>query len=301
MFPSSRSYSSGGGPVDKYDYQYEMDTLMGITNHVDQLNWKNRSYDAYDEDTDYMAPPPRGPTKRKVLPKVPVQSSSKYGAAKSLPATPATSAMGINYNSRRLPCPGGGGGGSGGVSNIPTSTTITGFGASSGDYGYTERPLYKTSLSADGGEDMASGYYAPEDMHQFKGMDSKTTIGPTGTTVNRNQTTSSTSSTSKPSLLADMKSLFSKTSNSILPAMSSTLNNVSSSLSASIPPVAAHMQSSKGSAATASTMGHESDLSYDFMKSNKFEETHHGSSMVQQEMNSMYYGEWTVQLERHVI
>lgn len=298
----SSSYCSGGTDI----YKYELDALMGLTNHVDQLNWKNlsegtNSYELGEDE--FTTPLPRVSSKRKILPQIPVQS--KYGSAKSLPATPATSVIGINGKSRKLPHPA-----ATNSTGIPTSTTITGFTTNDfASHPYTDyhnqRPQFKSSYSADAGDEMmTSGYYHPhEDIQPYQNHHPASN---TMTTMinNRQQmggvgigsspvitSTGASAATGKPSLLADMKSLFSKTSSSILPAMSSTLNNVSSSLSATNPPVAApHVQPKCPS--VSSTAVNETDMSYDFMKSNKFEEaTNRGSSMFQSEIDSTYYGE----------
>lgn len=250
-----RSYYGCAGAGDLYEY----DSLAGVIHHVDQLNWKNLSQrNSFDASSDYMPPPT---AKRKVLPQIPVQS--KYGVAKSLPATPATSAMGLNAKSRRLPVASIG---------IATSTTTTGFG---NEYSQ-ERSQYKSSLSEEGsaGDGNLSSMY-----HQFDYMSMQDPIVSTASQGN------SSNRQGKPSLLADMKNLFTKTSSSILPAMSSTLNNVSSSISASLPPT--HLQQSKNS-----PMPNDSEISYDFMKSNKFEEAAAAdqNSMVEPEMSSLYYG-----------
>lgn len=248
-------------------HEYELDSLAGVIHHVDQLNWKNLSQgNCFDASGEYMPPPA---AKRKVLPQIPVQS--KYGAAKSLPATPATSAMGLNAKSRRLPYPV--------VSiGIHTSTTTTGF---ANEYSQ-ERPKYKSSLSEEGtvGDDFS---YSSSMYHQYDDMSIQDPAMSMAAQKN------SSNRLGKPSLLADMKNLFSKTSSSILPAMSSKLNNVSHSISASLPPT--HLQQSKNDPLT-SAMPNDSEISYDFMKSNKFEESAAAaqSSIVESDMNSPYYG-----------
>lgn len=298
-----------------YDYEYELDSLMGISNHVDQLNWKNSSqgmnssYEGGDRGRGEFPPPAtRVSSKRKVLPQVPVHS--KYGAAKSLPATPATSEMGINGKSRKLPY--NPMEGRVGDMGIPTSTTITGFSNDfsthgqhtySTDYYDIHRPQFKSSLSADAGDEMQSMYHQPyynsphDDMMTYHDNHTvKSTAGAASSVTPTKQSIGGIGiSIGKPSLLADMKSLLSKTSSSILPAMSSTLNNVSSSLGASIPPVSgAHVQPKSTPISTLAV--NEADVSYDFMKSNKFEEAANHGSLTQQQpqqypnMSSMYYG-----------
>lgn len=276
---------------------------MGVINHEDQLNWKNLSQGNSHYDDMMMAggglgddamQPPRVHTKRKVLPQIPVQS--KYGGAKSLPATPATSAMGINGKSRRLPCPSGGLGEDTGYdgAHIPTSTTITGF---SSDYSY-DRPPYKSSLSADGGGDeYATGYeqqsfdddWSYRSYNQQQHHQQQEHHQPPVQQTNKSSVSVSNRQT-KPSLLADMKSLFSKT----IPAMSSTLNNVSSSISASIPPVGGIGHVSPKCPQSSSLVS-ETDMSYDFMKSNKFEESkannHSSIGGGHPEIDLTYYGE----------
>lgn len=229
-----------------------------MMNQVDQLNWKNLSQgNSFDAGQEYMVAPP-ATSKRKVLPQIPVQS--KYGSAKSLPATPATSVLGLNGKTRKLPFPVT-------TAGIPTSTTTTGF--SSFDH------PYKSSLSEDLGD-----AYSPM-MHPYETSAQDTGLSTLSKNTNQNQ--------GKPSLLADMKSLFSKTSSSILPAMSSTLNNVSNSL-ASLPP--SHVQHYKPDSVGMS-LANEPEPSYDFMKSNKFEEasTSQTHGMIP-DIHSTYYGEW---------
>lgn len=303
-------------------YEYELDSLMGISNHVDQLNWKNSGQgrnSSYDGDGEFDPPSTtRVSSKRKVLPQVPVHSKY-YGAAKSLPATPATSEMGLNGKSRKLPHNPPREGRVGDM-GIPTSTTITGFTTDfnngqhtySTDYYYDDdihRPQFQSSLSADAGDEMQSMYHQPQyfnsthdDMMRYQQHDNHTVKGAVGAASSVTPTKQGIGglgiSIGKPSLLADMKSLLSKTSSSILPAMSSTLNNVSSSLGASIPPVSGggvHVQPKSTPLSTVAVNG--TDVSYDFMKSNKFEEAANHDSFTQQQpqqyphMNSMYYGE----------
>lgn len=252
----------------------------------DGLNWNNAS-DGYDSRmNDELAPPMR--SKRKVLPQIPQQASAgSRSNSKSLPATPSTSIMTIN-KSRQLPVP---------VSTTTYNNSDSYHQPPSTYYNNSDfmaAPVLPSDIDHSGQKTLLSGLFDSNYHHgtttaagsqlgttanvtspynstrsRFFNAIGTSTFATDSMAVVTSAAASSTTkvSQSSTSLLADVKSLFSKTSSSILPTVSSTFSALNG-----------HHNHVGGG-----TEQPDTESSYGFMKSNKFEEgtdRHYDGTMI---------------------